>query len=255
MLGPERIIADPPLGYTHAFAAGGDDWRMMVRPYWLWPLPLCRGDASFAAARRLFCVWPMRRLVRLGGAIRRTRRVALAGSSPTRLPRALVRASPVQRWCSSPCFPDTATGPSNTSPEVLSPTAHSSCVALSRGSQPLGTVPLRRFPTGLAGTTRPCGFRCFAGSRAQPVQSVRWRVPRPGAGHASQVPCKRCSATRASHRASSQPGCHIAAALMGLCPSQFLSWPRVAQTSPLAGPTCRFLRAPPRSFSSRDGSI
>jgi len=53
MLSPGQVIADLPRGYARAIAAGGDDWRTTLRPYWLDRLRFLGGEASFAAARRL----------------------------------------------------------------------------------------------------------------------------------------------------------------------------------------------------------
>lgn len=177
---------------------------MTLRPYWLGRLRLRGGEASFVAAWRLYHWLAMA----ASGSAWRCASAYESLDFPRRSirgrRRGLSRCSSGftgSTCCSSPRFPDTAAGPSNASREVLSPTAHSGCVALSRGGQLTGTIPLRRYPADLIGTTRPCGFDAllapsprFGSIKERFVAGVAWVR----AGHASQVPCKRCSATRRS---------------------------------------------------------
>jgi hypothetical protein len=145
--------------------------------------------------------WPSRRLVQLGGALQRTSRSTWIVAAVRRRHRACrsetLLASPVRRMCSSPCFPDTAAGSSNASHEVWSPTALSGCVALSRGGQPFRDGPASTLvaPALVPARVVLAVFDADRGSADGPSLR-RSRKPRPGAGHASQVPCKRCSATR-----------------------------------------------------------
>jgi len=200
MLSPGEVIADLPLGYARAIAAGGDDWRTTSRPYWLDRLRFLGGEASFAAARRLCHLLA----VAASGPAWRSASTyeSLDKSLPVYRRRGVCRsetllASPVRRVCSSPCFPDMAAGSSNTSHEVWSPTALSGCVALSRGCQPFRDGPASTFaaPALVPARVVLAVFGADRGSVNGPSLR-RSRIPRPGAGHASQVPCKRCSATR-----------------------------------------------------------
>jgi hypothetical protein len=202
---------------------------MMLRPYWLDRLRVyrrsitrCRAATVSFVGRR--GVWSglaerfnVRVARRIGLACRRTR-------SSCEAPLAL----PVRRCCSSPRFPDAAAGPSNASHEVLSPTAHTGCVALFRGGQPSGTVPLRRLPRQPVCRRESSVRFLMLRGLWRPARIGAVRRGRPGAGHASQVPCKRCSATR-TRRALSQPGCHHCSSAHGVVPFAVLilahGWP------------------------------
>jgi hypothetical protein len=202
---------------------------MMLRPYWLDRLRVyrrsitrCRAATVSFVGRR--GVWSglaerfnVRVARRIGLACRRTR-------SSCEAPLAL----PVRRCCSSPRFPDAAAGPSNASHEVLSPTAHTGCVALSRGGQPSGTVPLRRLPRQpVCRRESSVRFLMLRGFGVRPV-SVPFADAGPGrVMHrrflASDVPLP------VSRRALSQPGCHHCSSAHGVMPFAVLilahGWP------------------------------
>lgn len=223
-----KVIADLPLGHARAVAAGGDDWRTTLRPYWLDRLRFLRGEASFAAARRLchlLAVAASGPAWRSASAYESLDRDRRRGSSPA-------ASEPVEAklfWhhrfdaCgSSPCFPDTAAGSSNASHEVLSPTALSGCVALSRGGQPFRDGPASTF---VAPALVPARVVLAVFQRRSRI--LDWRIAAPFAEAAARGgsciagslqamfryplitfgPCRSLAAT-------------VAAALMGLFPSQ-----------------------------------
>lgn len=118
---------------------------MRLRPYWLGHLRWCCGEASFAAARRRFCdgrcgAW-------FGLAVRYSAGDAsVADRQSDRRLGAPRLALPVRPDCPLVCFPVRSSGWPDASHEVLSPTAHPGCDALSEAAS-LRTVPLRRCRT------------------------------------------------------------------------------------------------------------
>jgi hypothetical protein len=221
--------------------------RTTLRPYWLGRLhglveihrSLPRGDGF---------IWrPSRRLVRLGGALQRLAGIAAPTSARVGRPRG--GAGPC---CWHHRFDRTARRRASQTRRQAGRTPLMGFVPLQHipaashcppAASHWGTVPLRRSPaTGpCAGAARPCGFWCSApaasvsgagragsaggeGHRCRAVARLALAggaVAR-AAGHASQVPYKRCSATRQLNRPwlPRSLAATVAAALMGLCPSQ-----------------------------------
>jgi hypothetical protein len=202
---------------------------MMLRPYWLDRLRVYRRSITRCRAATVSFVG--RRGVWSGLAerfnVRVARRIGLA-CRRARPSCATPLALPVRRCCSSPRFPDAAAGPSNASHEVLSPTAHTGCVALFRGGQPFRNGPASTFAASARVPARVVRAVFDASRLRRPARIGAVRRRRPGAGHASQVPCKRCSATR-TRRAFSQPGCHHCSSAHGVVPFAVLilahGWP------------------------------
>jgi len=167
------------------------------------------------------------------------------GSLPAVTVRQTPLASPVRRWCSSPCFPHMAAGPSNASREVLSPTAHSGCAALSRGCQPFRDGPASTFvaPAHVPARVVLAVFDAVATPAIGPYLAVRGcRGPRRVMHRrflTSDVPLpvsRRTLSQPGCHRGSSAPGVVLFAVLIPIAGGRHVSVGRTHLPFPESGP-------------------